>query len=352
MEKSNSEKIKHDILQSIFENYGILETKAIAIKNGVTVQAVYNRINSLESQSKILKVKSGRRNTFALIPELTLEKTYPIVGITEDECLKNDFYEVFDNLPRIACSVFSYVFLEMLNNAIEHSEGELVYVRVQKNAYAVSCVISDNGVGIFTKIQETLRLSEKRYAILELAKGKFTSDPDSHTGEGIFFSSKAADEFVILSDHLMFVGKTSKKHMIKTDWIADFPEYDEGGTHVMFSISINHDVVLHDVFSRYYRNPESYGFEKTVVPVSLLEYKDENPIFVSRSQARRLLVRFEKFSTIVLDFAEVHEIGQAFADEIFRVFANAHEGCELQYINANEQVEKMILRAKGVKSTA
>ena len=93
------------------------------------------------------------------------------------------------------------------------------------------------------------------------------------------------------------------------------------------------------------RNLESYGFEKTVVPVSLLEYKDENPLFVSRSQARRLLSRFEKFSTIVLDFAEVHEIGQAFADEIFRVFANAHKNCELQYINANERVRNMILRA-------
>ena len=40
MEKSNSDKIKHDILQSIFENYGNLETKAIAYNYGVSVLAV------------------------------------------------------------------------------------------------------------------------------------------------------------------------------------------------------------------------------------------------------------------------------------------------------------------------
>jgi anti-sigma regulatory factor (Ser/Thr protein kinase) len=343
--RANSEKIRHSILQSIFENYGVLEVKKVAYEYGVTAQTVYKHINNLEAHKKIQKIKSGRHNSYILLPELTLENTYPLENLSEDECLKRDFHPILKLLPQIANSVFSYVFLEMLNNAIEHSEGKRVYVRAMKNAYAVSCVISDNGIGIFTKVQNTLGLSEKRYAILELAKGKFTSDPDSHTGEGIFFSSKAADEFVILSDHLMFVGKTSKKHVLKTDWIADFPEYDEGGTHVMFSVSINRAVELHEVFAQYYKHPESYGFEKTVVPVSLLEYKDENPLFVSRSQARRLLSRFEKFSTIVLDFAEVHEIGQAFADEIFRVFANAHKNCELQYINANERVRNMILRA-------
>ncbi len=35
-------------------------------------------------------------------------------------------------------------------------------------------------------------------------------------------------------------------------------------------------------------------------------------------------MRFERFQTVVLDFTGVEEIGQDFADEVFRVFQRAH----------------------------
>ena len=85
---------------------------------------------------------------------------------------------------------------------------------------------------------------------------------------------------------------------------------------------------------------------KTQVPVFLAIYGNEN--LISRSQAKRLLVRFEKFKTIILDFEGVDMIGQAFADEIFRVFQNTHPTIDIRPINTNEQVEKMISRAKNV----
>jgi len=44
---------------------------------------------------------------------------------------------------------------------------------------------------------------------LKLAKGKFTTDPSSHSGEGVFFSSKVADRFFIFSDEVAFVGDNS-----------------------------------------------------------------------------------------------------------------------------------------------
>ena len=56
----------------------------------------------------------------------------------------------------------------------------------------------------------------------------------------------------------------------------------------------------------------------------------------------------EKFREIILDFKDVEEIGQAFADEIFRVFQNEHPNINLHPINTNEQIAKMILRAKNV----
>jgi hypothetical protein len=68
---------------------------------------------------------------------------------------------------------------------------------------------------------------------------------------------------------------------------------------------------------------------------------------VSRSQARRLVRRFEGFRRVVLNFKGVGVIGQAFADEIFRVFRSEHPEVELLSANTNSQVERMIRRARS-----
>ena len=66
---------------------------------------------------------------------------------------------------------------------------------------------------------------------------------------------------------------------------------------------------------------------------------------VSRAQAKRVLAGIEGFQEVLLDFAGVDSIGQAFADEIFRVFARSHPEIELVAINASEDVTRMIRRA-------
>jgi hypothetical protein len=55
--------------------------------------------------------------------------------------------------------------------------------------------------------------------------------------------------------------------------------------------------------------------------------------------------RFERFKEVFLDFSAVESIGQAFADEIFRVYATRHPEMTLTAVNANRQVSQMIRRA-------
>ena len=68
-------------------------------------------------------------------------------------------------------------------------------------------------------------------------------------------------------------------------------------------------------------------------------------IYVSRSQARRVLADLDKFKTVILDFDRVPTIGQAFADEIFRVFKAKHPDMTITPVGANEAVAFMIARA-------
>lgn len=87
------------------------------------------------------------------------------------------------------------------------------------------------------------------------------------------------------------------------------------------------------------------SFELAVVPVRLARIADEN--LIARSQAKRLLQRVDRFRRVVLDFTGVALIGQGFADEVFRVFANAHPEVELSAVNAEPDVRAMIARAGG-----
>ena len=87
------------------------------------------------------------------------------------------------------------------------------------------------------------------------------------------------------------------------------------------------------------------SFNKTVVPVALAKAGPNE--LVSRSQAKRLLARVDQFKIVVFDFKDVESIGQAFADEIFRVFAKRHPDIEMPVVHATKQVRDMIARAHG-----
>ena len=172
-----------------------------------------------------------------------------------------------------------------------------------------------------------------------MAKGKLTTDPKRHTGEGIFFTSRMFDEFGILSGHVFL----SRKFEEVEDWIVE-SQKDTPGTVVVMKLKNTTRRTAQEVFANF-TSGEDYGFTKTVVPVRLAQYGDET--LISRSQAKRLLARFEKFRVVVLDFQNVDTIGPAFADEVFRVFPLQHPEIEIVDIHATSTVQKMISRAKA-----
>src|ERR1035437_4558795 len=110
-----------------------------------------------------------------------------------------DVGEALGEQPENVRDIWQYGFTEMFNNARDHSGGTSVYVVIRKTATSAEMIISDNGIGIFPKIQIGLNLLDARHAVFELTKGKLTTDPARHTGEGIFFTSRMFDSFDILS---------------------------------------------------------------------------------------------------------------------------------------------------------
>jgi len=330
-----------NIRQFILDNVELNPKDIVALtsrKYDISRQAVNKHIKRLVEQKLLLKRGATRNKHYILHPLVKWEHNYPLeCSLAEDVVWRLDISEFLSDLPDNVIDIWHYGFTEILNNAIDHSSGSRVHIRVTKTATTTEIVIYDNGEGIFKKIQRELNLGDERHSVLELAKGKLTTDPDNHTGEGIFFSSRMFDNFAILSGGVYF----SHKHDQVEDWIQKRQKF-QSGTGVYMELSNSTARTSKHIFDRFTSGDE-YGFTKTVVPVRLTQYGDDK--LVSRSQAKRLLVRVEKFKTVIFDFDEVETIGQAFADEIFRVFKLQHSDMDLITMNANKQVTQMITRA-------
>ncbi|HKV42046.1 MAG TPA: DUF4325 domain-containing protein [Blastocatellia bacterium] len=267
------------------------------------------------------------------------EERYVIApGMAEDVIVGRDIAPVLGKQPENVIDIWHYGLTEMINNAIDHSDGSEIFVQVARTATSTEIMLTDNGVGIFKKIQTAMKLLDERHAVLELAKGKLTTDPAHHTGEGVFFTSRMFDAFEIMSGGVLFSHEFGKPE----DWILERSKSNQGTT-VWMRLNNHTARTLNKVFNEFASGDE-FSFTKTVVPVKLAQYGNDK--LISRSQAKRVLARIELFKTVVFDFSEVPSIGQAFADEIFRVFSLQHPNITLVVGRANSAVKRMIARAR------
>lgn len=310
----------------------------LAAEFGLSRQTANAHLQALLHHKLIEAEGSTRARVYRLATLREVTRSYACQGLSEDVVWAEVFAPVVADLPDNVRDIWHYGITEMVNNAIDHSGSEYVAVIIQRNALYSDGFIMDAGEGIFLKIQRALNLYDPREALLELAKGKLTTDPANHTGEGIFFTSKIFDSFDIRSGLLHFAhGRQG------AEFLFERPK-DVPGTAVLMRLDNDSPRTLKEVFHEF-AAPEDYTFDKTLVPVRLAQYEGEK--LVSRSQAKRLYQRFERFRNVVLDFDGVAEIGQAFADELFRVFAARHPSVTLAPINMTEAVSQMVRRVKA-----
>lgn len=244
---------------------------------------------------------------------------------------------------KAACFIWEYVCLEMLNNVLEHSKGTKLTIRIEENAFTTSVMIIDDGIGVFDSLREYM--SKEGWhnptiedAVIELYKGKMTSRPESHAGEGIFFSSKLLDAYVIVSKEAVLKwGIDEQIQLEQSRLVRYYTALNKIGTGVVMRLENETSRESADVFN-YYTDIDE-GFVCTHIPMKHVCF-GENPI--ARSQARRLCKRFEQFKEVIIDFDDIEFMGQGFSDEIFRVYATAHPEVRLRPINMTAAVYRMV----------
>lgn len=334
--KLNPFAVRKWAIQAVLDGQGAYLSRALCERFGVSRMSAVRALKNLVAEGW-LESSGGTRPAFCLGRNRFYVKTYPLPGIDEGMAWLHDFAPVFDVLPKNIAGIAEHGFTELVNNANDHSEGAAVTVLMSAKDGLLTLLIMDDGIGIFEKITKALNLPDRRLAILELSKGKFTTDPSKHSGEGIFFTSRMFDQFQIEANELHYDHDARDAH----DWLLEMKRPDTG-TLLYMSIPLDSTRTTREV-SDAYSGGEDYGFEKTVVPVRLAKIGNEN--LVSRSQAKRLVARFDGFKTVLLDFTDIDDIGQAFADEVFRVFAMSHPDIEIIPVCATPAVQQMINRA-------
>jgi len=333
-----------DIRNFILENVSAHPKDISALTSnqfGISRPAVLGHINKLIEEGLLEAEGTTRARRYKL--KLLADEVFSFdlsPDTEEDKVWRHLVRPILSDIPENVMRICEYGMNEMINNAVDHSEGTEARIHVQQSAAGVSFLLQDNGIGIFNKIQRDLRLGEPRQAVLELSKGKLTTDPSRHTGEGIFFVSRMFDRFVVFSDGLFF-----SPNEMEDQEILRFRESDRG-TGVEMAISAKSKRITQEVFSLYTsEEDDDFTFSRTDVPVSLARFGGDH--LVSRSQARRLLDRLHDFEYIRLDFSGVDTIGQAFADEIFRVYARNNPDIDISTINTNADIDRMIRRVSS-----
>lgn len=343
--------ISKKIIDVLNSNKEGLKSSEIAFKIKKSKVTTLRYLSVLETEGDVIRFSNGPKTWYmtknskdsVIKNGLTFWKIYQNKELEEQTALDEIEKYLFNKIKMSdqARSIFGFSFAEMMNNAIEHSKSKRIRVEVFIQDKLLVCSIEDFGIGAFSNIKNKNNLPSEVEAARELLKGKITTEAKNHTGQGIFFTSKMTDQFIIKSHKNAIIVKNEKKPITTIENLSKHAR----GTSVFFTIDKNTHRHTSTIFSKYAES-EVGGFNTTEVLIKLYTKAD---YLVSRSQARRIVSNLEKFSKVILDFSDVKNIGQGFSDEIFRVFANKHPDIELSPINTSPDVKFMIDRARSEK---
>jgi anti-sigma regulatory factor (Ser/Thr protein kinase) len=301
---------------------------------GVQRGTALRRLGQLIDLQWLTRTASGRDTRYGPGLLRQIVHHYPLAGLSEDLPWSRDFARYFDLPPNVR-RLTQHAFSELLNNAIDHSDGSGVTVSLRQTPSHVQLLVSDDGRGVFDKIRHTYALADVQTAMLELSKGKLTTQPECHTGHGLYFTTRLADVFDLHANEHAYQHRSWEG----SGWRASRP-MSRQGTSVYVSIALDTPRTLESVMHAHSLDGTGVGFERTAVPLQLVT--SEQVGLESRAQARQVAARLTRFRLAEIDFSGIAHIGHSFADELFRVLPQHQAALNLAPINMSPAVAAMV----------
>ncbi len=316
---------------------GTVANRDVARALGVSAATSHRLLNAFVVSGVLERVGKGRAARYRLS---RVRHRFELAGLDESDAwdaVERDIAIVRPLAPEWVSSL-RYAASEVINNAIDHSDGTHTTVTVEFRAGpATEVVIRDDGRGVFQRICDDFAIATPYDAIVELEKGKLSSDPSRHSGEGLFFSSKAVSAFRLESQGVAWVvdGRVDDSSIASSDVTE--------GTSVTLLVEKGKVPNLEEVFAAY-TNADDFGFDTTRLSIKL---SGVGRALISRSQGKRVVARLESFRHVVLDFSGVDLVGQGFCDEVFRIFAKRRPEVEIEPVGMSDPIAFMVARARA-----
>jgi anti-sigma regulatory factor (Ser/Thr protein kinase) len=323
-------------IRSLLADQDSIANRDVVAATGITSQGAHYHLAAMVRDGELASAGSGRSVRYRVAA--IFRQQYLRLGLEEDSV----WIDVQSHLPEAtggpAKRVLRYAVTEMVNNAIDHSMSEWVEVLIWQQSDRILVRITDRGVGIFRHLRDHRGFPDDFTAIQALAKGKLTTAPDRHTGEGIFFTSKAVARFVVDSGGTHWVVDNDLNDIA----VGSSPVHQ--GTVITLEVGTQTQVDLQELFQAHQSGLE---FARTHLRLSLFATQSG---VMSRSEARRVSEGLERFEEVVIDFEGVTTVGQGFADQLFRVWQGDHSGTRLRPINMIPEVADLVRRVAGEQS--
>ena len=309
--------------------------KMVVRKFGFSRQAALRHMYVLVTDGKVIVKGKTKDRSYTLKPLVKKSFSLSINGkLREDQLFEDTIHPFLAEFESNVQEICEYGFSEIMNNVLSHSKGENCTISLLINVGNISVKIEDDGLGVFKNILDHFSFKNYHRSILELAKGKLTTDSAHHSGEGIFFVSRLFDYFRMESSGFIWTHDAEKNQ-----W-AVAKGKKKTGTSVLFKISPFSNNSINKTRRKYSSNGKLV-FDSTCIPVVLSKFNSE--YLFSRSQAKCLTKNLNQFKKIKFDFTGLNTIGHSFADEIFRVFQQANPKQTIEWITNDADLNDLFL---------
>jgi biotin operon repressor len=128
--RKRGEEIRQFILENI-QKYPNDIVQVTSKKFDISRQAVNKHVQFLAKQQAISISGATKSRRYRLCPLKEFEKSYLIDGeLQEDVVWRGDVKVLLEDFPGNVIDIWSYCFTEMFNNAIDHSSGNYILIKI------------------------------------------------------------------------------------------------------------------------------------------------------------------------------------------------------------------------------
>lgn len=330
---NSSNQIKQFILENISSHQRDI-IKAAIHKFGISRQAILKHMNALINENRVIAHGKTRDRFYEIMPQVNYSKSIEITDeVSPSQILKNQILPNFSTLNKNIYEICEFSIMAILANTFEHSKATRLNYKLFITPTETHIFMSDNGLGIFSKIQDKLELGSTQIAVIEVAKGHVTTDPKNHAGEELMTVIRLFDHVTIEASGLCLSYFSDSKNWSVTS------SQQTNGTRFHLEIKTNSRRTCQETFHQIF-NQENKSVR---IPVNLIRAKNE--LVNSRSQAKKLLLNIREMEEIKFDFNNIELIGPAFADELIRTTKHKNDSADIKWVNSNETVDLLMSRA-------